>query len=174
MLGKAICRLCILFTCAVCLTAAHASDLHTSAEVLLIYNADSPISTAIAMDYAAKRRVTKSVVIHCADSAVSTANETIPLADYQREIAGPVREFLTHHSEINFIVLTKGVPIRIEGGDTGSRNEHTTGNLHPSVDSYLAAMDYSSLPGAVKISIHGSGADGFGLAEPVLGQGRAV
>jgi uncharacterized protein (TIGR03790 family) len=135
---------------------------HSSAEVLLVYNADSPISTAIAKDYAAKRDVTKTVVIHCADSAVSTANETIPQTDYKREIAVPIAEFLEHHPEINFIVLTKGVPIRIDGGDTGSRDEHTTGNLHPSVDSYLAAMDYPSIPSAVKISIHGSGADGFG------------
>jgi uncharacterized protein (TIGR03790 family) len=135
---------------------------HTAAEVLLIYNADSPISTAIAKDYAARRGVTKKVAIHCADSAVSTAQETISLADYQREIAGPVAKFLARHKEINFLVLTKGVPIRIDGGETGSRNEHTTGNLHPSVDSYLAAMDYPTIKGAVKINIHGSGADGIG------------
>ncbi len=135
---------------------------HSSSEVLLVYNADSPISMAIGKDYAARRGVTKTIVIHCLDSAVSAANETIPLADYKREIAAPIAGFLEHHSEINFIVLTKGVPIRIDGGDTGSRDEHTTGNLHPSIDSYLAAMNYASIPGAVKISIHGSGADGFG------------
>jgi uncharacterized protein (TIGR03790 family) len=69
--------------------------------------------------------------------------------------------YLAHHKRINFIVLTKGVPIRIEGGETGSRDEHSTGNLHPSVDSYLAAMDYPSIPGAVKIKITGSGATGY-------------
>ena len=139
---------------------------HSPAEVLLVYNADSPISTAIAKDYAAKRGVTKAVAIHCADSAVSTANETIALADYAHAIAGPVGVFLSKHSEINFVVLTKGVPIRVDGGETGSRDEHTTGNLHASVDSYLAGMDYASMQNsgkdAVKISIHGSGADGFG------------
>jgi uncharacterized protein (TIGR03790 family) len=93
---------------------------------------------------------------------VSNTHETISLADYEREIAVPVREFLSRHQEINFLVLTKGVPIRIDGGETGSRDEHTTGNLHPSVDSYLAAMDYRLIKGAVKIRIHGSGADGFG------------
>ena len=139
-----------------------ASGGHTAREVLLVYNAGSPISTAIAQDYAAKRGVTKEVAIHCADSAASTANETISLADYQRQIAGPIGKFLSRHREINFIVLTKGVPIRIDGGETGSRNEHTTGNLHPSVDSYLAAMDYPSIKGAGKINIHGSGADGVG------------
>jgi uncharacterized protein (TIGR03790 family) len=139
-----------------------ASAHHTADEVLLVYNADSPIATAIAKDYAVKRGVTKTVAIHCADSAAGATPETISLADYEREIAGPVGEFLSRHQEINFLVLTKGVPIRIDGGETGSRAERTTGNLHPSVDSYLAAMDYSSINGAVKISIHGSGADGFG------------
>jgi len=138
-----------------------ANPRHTADEVLLVYNADSPISTAIAKDYAARRRVTRMVAIHCPDSAAWTARETISLVDYKRAIAGPVGEFLSRHPEINFLVLTKGVPIRIDGGETGSRSERTAANLHPSVDSYLAAMDYSTIKGAVKISIHGSGAEGF-------------
>jgi len=152
----------ILFVCGVSLSAAYGSDLHTPAEVLLVYNADSPISMAIARDYAAKRGVTKSVVIHCADSAINAANETISLADYTSRIAAPIGAYLKRHPEINFIVLTKGVPIRIDGGVTGSRDENSSGNLHPSVDSYLAAIDYSFMPNAVKIGIHGSGARGFG------------
>jgi uncharacterized protein (TIGR03790 family) len=138
-----------------------ASAGHTADEVLLVYNADSPISTMIAKDYAVKRGVTRMVAIHCADSATSATHETISLADYEREIAGPVRGILSRHSEINFLVLTKGVPIRIAGGETGSRAERTNGNRHPSVDSYLAAMDYSSIKGAVRISISGSGAEGY-------------
>ncbi|WP_109485884.1 TIGR03790 family protein [Occallatibacter savannae] len=139
-----------------------AAPRHTADEVLVVYNADSPVSTAVAKFYARKRGVSKSVAVHCADSAISTANETILLADYEREIDGPVHAYLARHREINFIVLTKGVPIRIDGGATGSRDEHTTGTLHPSVDSYLAATGYGSIKRAVRISIHGSGADGFG------------
>jgi uncharacterized protein (TIGR03790 family) len=138
------------------------SPAHTAAEVLLVFNGDSPISIAIAKDYSAKRGVTKTVVIHCADSAISTERETISLANYTNQIAVPISAYLEAHNEINFIVLTKGVPIRIDGGITGSRDKNTTGNLHPSVDSYLAAIDYPSIPGAIKISIHGSGASGFG------------
>jgi uncharacterized protein (TIGR03790 family) len=145
-----------------CDASPPASPRHTAAEVLLVYNADSPVSTAIAKDYAARRGVTTMVAVHCADSAASAVQETISLADYEREIAGPIQHFLSRHQEINFLVLTKGVPIRIDGGETGSRPERTTGNLHPSVDSYLAALGYSSIQGAVKISIHGSGADGVG------------
>src|SRR5580698_3018325 len=134
---------------------------HSPSEVLLVYNVDSPVSTAIANDYASRRGVKNIVTVHCADSALSSANETISLANYNSQIAEPVGRFLASHKGINFIVLTKGVPIRVAGGITGSRDEGTTGNLRASVDSYLAAIDYPSIPGAVKISIHGSGADGF-------------
>jgi uncharacterized protein (TIGR03790 family) len=153
----------VLFTLALLLSipVAAAQRAHSPKEVLVVYNANSPISTAIARDYANKRNVTNLVAIHCIDSAVSTKNETIPLADYNRQIAQPISQFLAHHKAINFIVLTKGVPIRIDGGVTGSRDEGTTGNLQASVDSYLAAIDYPSIAGAVKIKIHGSGADGY-------------
>ena len=135
---------------------------HSAREVLVVYNADSSVSTAIAKDYAAKRGVTSMLAIHCADSAVSPANETIPMELYTRQIALPVHAYLAQHNQINFIVLTKGVPIRVHGGETGSRDENVPGLLNASVDSYLAAIDYPSISGAVKIAIHGSGARGYG------------
>ena len=145
------------------LTTAQAHVVrHSPDEVLLVYNGDSAISTVIGKDYAARRGVKNVVVIHCADSAVATAQETISRADFDRKIAAPVAEFLKRQKGINFLLLTKGVPIRIDGGDTGSRDENSQGHYFPSVDSYLAAMDYSGIPGAVKIAIHGSGARGFG------------
>jgi uncharacterized protein (TIGR03790 family) len=142
--------------------AAAAASKHSPKEVLLVYNANSPISTAIAKDYGQKRHVTHIVVIHCIDSAVSRSNETIPMADYNKEIASPIGIYLTHHKGINFIVLTKGVPIRIDGGVTGSKDVGSHQTLKPSVDSYLAAIDYPAISGAVKISITGSGAEGYG------------
>jgi uncharacterized protein (TIGR03790 family) len=157
----------MLMCCSFCWAAGKSSDAgsHSSAEVLLVYNADSPVSIAVAKYYAAKRGVTKMVVVHCADSAVSLANETILLPNYIREIADPVSRFLALHQEINFIVLTKGVPIRVRGGYTGSRDENRPGPLNASVDSYLAAMDYPAgkIDGkaAVKVSITGSGGTGF-------------
>jgi uncharacterized protein (TIGR03790 family) len=145
-----------------CAGASKARVGHGPDEVLVVYNADSPVSTAIAKDYQARRGVKKALAIHCADSAVSSDNETIALPDFTRAIGGPVRAFLARDPAINFLVLTKGVPIRVRGGVTGSRDEHTTGPLNASVDSYLAAMDYGEIADAKKISIHGSGADGFG------------
>lgn len=150
-----------------CLVSAYAASAapkksHSPDEVVIVMNADSPISAAIAADYSTRRGVKKIIRIHCADSAINTANETVSIANYKTQIAGPVSDFLARHKEINFIVLTKGVPIRIDGGITGSRDENTTGNLLPSVDSYLGAIDYPEMQGAVKISIHGSGAFGYG------------
>jgi hypothetical protein len=45
----------------------------------------SPTSIAVATDYAQKR-------ITCADSALSTGNETIDLADYTTSIATPISQ----------------------------------------------------------------------------------
>lgn len=142
-------------------SALDALAMHGSDEILLIYNGNSSVSKTIAKKYARERNVKNILVIRCRDSALSSDNETIRLEDYSREIAKPVRDYLEHHRQINFIVLTKGIPIRIDGGATGSRDENSTGNLHPSVDSYLAAIDYPEMSSAKKIHIAGSGATGY-------------
>ena len=133
-------------------------------QVMLVVNTSSPVSRAIADDYAVKRKITNILQVQCQDSALSTKNETMTLADYTRTIESPVRAFLAAHSNIDFIVLTKGIPIRITGAALGScdQNSREPENIrgHPSVDSYLAALDYANLPGALNISIAGSGAIG--------------
>ena len=133
-------------------------------EVVVVLNANSPVSQAIARDYAAKRRVKNILSIQCQDSALNTKNETIALGDYAQSIEKPIREYLAKHKKINFIVLTKGIPIRITGSAMGSCDEHSREpeNIrgHPSVDSTLAALDYTNLPGVMKIDITGSGAIG--------------
>ncbi len=139
-------------------------ERRTPDQVLLVINANSLISQAVAADYASQRQVTNIVRIQCEDSAVSTKNETIALADYSRMIENPIRDYLATHTNINFIVLTKGIPIRITGAALGSCDEHSREprNIrgHPSVDSYLAALDYTNFPNALKIDIAGSGAIG--------------
>ena len=131
-------------------------------EVLVVYNAKSPISTAVANDYAQKRMVKNILSVNCADSAVDPNNETIALSDYTSSIANPVSQYLQSHSNIQFIVLTKGVPIRISGAMTGCCASSTSSPGQPSLDSYLAAIDYPSLAGAKKIGITGSGTIGSG------------
>jgi uncharacterized protein (TIGR03790 family) len=133
-------------------------------QVLLVVNSNSPVSREIADDYALKRKVRNILSIQCQDSALNTKNETINLADYFRSIENPIRGYLATHTNIDFIVLTKGIPIRITGAAMGSCDEHSRepANIrgHPSVDSTLAALDYASLPGVMKIDITGSGAIG--------------
>lgn len=135
-------------------------------EVLVVYNADSPVSKSVADDYAAQRAVRNVVAIHCVDAAASADNETVPLATYAAAIERPIRDYLSAHHEIQFIVLTKGVPIRISGSQTGERPDKSPPStpLRTCVDSQLAAMDYPTIADARKISITGSGATGVGWA----------
>src|SRR5476651_978436 len=105
-------------------TAFSAPRRRTSDEVLLVTNADSPISVDVADDYAKKRHIHNRVTLHCEDSAVKTENETISLTDYIAQIEKPIRAYLSSHPGINFIVLTKGVPIRIVGASLGSCDEN--------------------------------------------------
>jgi len=121
-------------------------------QVLLVCNTKSPVAQAVSDDYALKRQIRNRLPIQCQDSALSTKNETITLADYTQSIENPVREYLAAHTNIDFIVLTKGIPIRITGAAMGE------GPGRPSVDSYLAALDYTNLAGAVKIHIPACGA----------------
>ena len=92
-------------------------------QVLLIFNANSPVSEAIANDYASKRHVTNILSIRCKDSAISAENESIPWSGYRQSIETPVREYLAVHTNIDIIVLTKGVPIRITGAPMGSSDQ---------------------------------------------------
>jgi len=137
-------------------------------QVLLVCNTDSPTSQAIVGDYAKKRQIQNVLSIRCQDSALSTKNETMTLAAYTKEIERPIRDYLTKHPGIDFIVLTKGIPIRIVGAALGSNDENTkepeSTRGRPSVDSYLAAMDYTAMPGMRKINIAGSGAIGVTLS----------
>ncbi len=137
-------------------------------EVLLVVNENSPISKAVAKDYAHKRHVKNIIRVRCQDSALSTDNETITLTDYTHSIESPIRAYLLAHKKIDFIVLTKGIPIRITGAALGSCDEHSREPVnmrgHPSVDSYLAALDYAKLPGTMKIDITGSGAIGCAIS----------
>lgn len=163
--------LCLLTWSSGCLHAAeapHRIAKRSSSEVLLIRNENSPVSKSIADDYASKRHVENVLSIQCQDSAVNRANETIGLATYTLQVETPIRNYLLTHTNINFIVLTKGIPIRITGSAFGSCDEHSHEPMeirgHPSVDSYLAALDYTNLPGTLKIDITGSGAIGLAFS----------
>lgn len=98
--------------------------------VLVVLNSDSPDSGAIASYYVKKRGIPSSNV------AIISApdKEEVSLAEYKKSIEGPVQAQIKKSGhKIDFIVLTRGVPIRIaEGGF--------------SVDGALVAMDLTMKP----------------------------
>jgi uncharacterized protein (TIGR03790 family) len=116
--------------------------------VLVVVNAKSPISEAVGKDYASKRGVKNLIAVKCLDSAVSPDNETLPVEDYRSQVEQPIKAYLAKNPEIDFIVLTKGVPLRVRGGETGNRADD--GVASPSIDSCLAAIGYDSIPQAKK------------------------
>ena len=119
--------------------------------VLVIENLDSPVSTQIVKHYMAKRGAKKVLQIHCPDSSVSAANETLPFAAFQEAIEKPLKAYLATDPNIDFIVLTKGTPIRLTGAAVGLNNNQ------PSLDSYIAALDYFDRPSSLKVVIDESG-----------------
>jgi len=94
--------------------------------VLVVINKASQDSVAVGGYYVAKRKVPRSNV---AMIDVPTADNILP-AQYKSGIEAPIQEAIkkSGHS-IDFIVLTKGVPLRLQDGGG------------PSVDGQLAAMN---------------------------------
>jgi uncharacterized protein (TIGR03790 family) len=127
--------------------------------VVVVRNDDSAISRSVTDYYCARRGVRNRVEVHCADSAANADNETMSFADYRDKIETPLRAFLRTHPAIDFIVLTKGIPIRI--ADAPGRG---LGNKRPSLDSYLAALDYDKRGGVVNVPISDSGFTGTAWA----------
>lgn len=113
--------------------------------VLVVMNANSDTSVAIGADYLKRRGFNQKLLVKCQDSSGSAQNETITFDNFKQSIETPLRAYLGKHPKIDFIVLTKGIPIRIQGANVG------LGHNRPSVDSYLAALDYDTTPGSLKI-----------------------
>jgi uncharacterized protein (TIGR03790 family) len=130
------------------LVAANVNTFANDADrVLVIRNANSPTSRAVADDYARRRDVHNVITITCPDAAIDSLDETIDFAAYRRDIEKPLRAFLVSHSGIDFIVLTKGIPIRLRGAGQGNGVEWF------SVDSHLAALNYEKIPQAIRVDI---------------------
>jgi uncharacterized protein (TIGR03790 family) len=127
--------------------------------VLVVCNENSPVSRAVADDYEKRRGVLNVLSVRCQDSAISPANETISFAAYEHTIERPLRAFLVVHADIDFIVLTKGIPIRI--ADALGRGVN---NRRPSLDSYLAALGYDKLPVAKSVHLNDGGFTGTAWA----------
>ena len=93
----------------------------TGVNVLLVVNDRSPFSQAVADYYAQKRGVPAENIVHV---AVADGDE-ITRAEYRTLIEGPIARAIAAgrlHDRILYIVLTKGLPVRIAGtpGPQGS------------------------------------------------------
>jgi uncharacterized protein (TIGR03790 family) len=104
--------------------------------VLVIENANSPVSIEIASYYREKRGVKNTFAVQCPDSSLSPDAETLDFNAYEALIARPLREYLKGQPQLDFIVLTKGIPIRLSDAPVGFAPGR------PSLDSCVAALDY--------------------------------
>ena len=149
------------FAAAVILASGPAARAATQAEVLLVINDTSPASVAVGKYYAARRHIQNVVHVNCNGSTLSPRNETISYPDYTKEILRPIKAALAANARINYIVLTRGLPIRVAGGPTG---EGYSGVNRASLDGTLAALGYDTLPGAVKIKFNDPAGGAVGSA----------
>lgn len=86
----------------------------SSENVLLILNEASLISLDIGQYYAQKRSIPAANVL----KLKTTADESITRSDFERQIEAPIAQWLAKTSaqdKILYFVLTKGIPLRIEG-----------------------------------------------------------
>lgn len=108
-----------------------AQSAHTPKEVLVVINQNSPDSQAIGSYYVRKRAIPKENVVFIK----STSDPNISTANYQAGIEKPVRDNLSRNkNKVSFIVLTKGVPYRLDN-DGGY-----------SVDGHLSTMEMKVSP----------------------------
>ncbi|MBA3935916.1 MAG: hypothetical protein H0X38_00485 [Planctomycetes bacterium] len=127
-------------------TLATAQDHAGSERVVVVRNTRSAASRTIAEDYA-QRRGAAIVDVTCPDAALDATSETIPHADYLTSIATPLRVWLASHPGVDYIVLTKGIPIRVQGAPRGVFH----GQL--ALDSVLAALGYEEDATAVTVDV---------------------
>ncbi len=100
-------------------------------DVLLIINSQSEASQIIGQYFSEARVIPASRIV-----TISTAeNETISRQTFEQDIRLPIEQFISDNnlnSEINYIVTTKGVPLRV--------STNLTAADHASVDSELSLI----------------------------------
>lgn len=150
------CILFIFFEC--CFTFLSFGQI--TDRVLLIKNLNSPVSIAVADDYSIRRNVPKVLNITCQNSATDPNLESISFTDFITLIKTPLSAYLNIHPEIDFIILTKGIPIRIYDVP----NKPYGGVC--ALDSYISAFGYenSLTTSTVNISDPNYGANYVGKA----------
>ncbi len=109
---------------------------NVGARVVVVCNRRSAISRAGGGRLPAPPRGARSGRGLLRRCGATSDDETIGYADYLSAIKAPLRAYLAGHPGIDYIVLTKGVPIRVRDAPRGVFH----GLL--ALDSVLAALDY--------------------------------
>ena len=122
--------------------------------VMVIENTSSEASVEIATKYLQLRKVKNLLKVQCQDSALDAGKETLPYATFRTAIEAPLRAYLKTHPKVDFIVLTKGIPIRLTGAPSG------VSGSQPSLDSFIAALDYAERKDTLKLEVKDSGFTG--------------
>lgn len=104
--------------CAAALIASVATpvEAQSSANVLLVVNSTSRESVEIGQYYAAARQIPENQIVKVA----ALSGDSLSRASFEANIQAPIVEFLAKHllhDRILYIVLTKGIPLRIDGTD---------------------------------------------------------
>jgi uncharacterized protein (TIGR03790 family) len=134
----------------------------TADNVLVVMNQASRVSLETGLYYAQKRGIAKTNVI----AILTTEGETISREDFDRQIATPIATYLTRQGaqdRIIYIVLTRGIPLRIEGsaGQAGTA---------AAVDSELALL-YRRLTGE-QVRTEGPVPNPYFLGDAPIGEAR--
>lgn len=125
-----------------------------STKVLVIANQNSPASLRIAQYYIQRRGIPREnfLTLDLPDSTLLPFFESVTYPAYQEMVEQPIRRFLERNqlvNQIRYIVLTRGVPLRIKQVPYPLVEGHPSAQ-DQSIDSTLAALDYKSAPFGIK------------------------
>jgi len=111
-------------------TASNAPSVGDSSRVLVVMNESSDDSVRVAGYYLKQRKISRDQLL----SIKTSTGDNISPDKYKQEIEAPIKAAVAKNKNIDFIVLTKGIPLRLidEGGY--------------SVDATLAAMNLKFEP----------------------------
>jgi uncharacterized protein (TIGR03790 family) len=151
MLRSAAGHRCQLWVLTIALGSASPALAQDGANVLVVVNTASAVAAPIAARYIRARAIAADDMVRL----TTATSEEIDRAQYERQIERPIAEWITSHAaqdRILYIVLIKGVPLRI-AGTTGRQ-----GTL-ASVDSELTLL-YRRLVG-LRTPVIGPIANGY-------------
>lgn len=126
-------RICfLLLLCLLFAPLAHAETplpRVSASRVLVVENTNSPDAVAIAEYYVLKRKIPLTHILRLA----CATTEEWGMQDYKTQLLEPVRKAIaTKKLDVDYILLTKGIPIRVREGGFAT-------------DSLLATLDWSLL-----------------------------